>query len=57
MQFFLNAEVDNPRLDGMPFPEALVASYTEPTDLLALERDGTNDSWASRIEKLRRIPF
>ena len=55
MQFFLNAEVDNPRLDGMPFPEALVASYTEPTEFTRLANSKPVKITMDRIRDIRAL--
>ena len=42
---------------NIEYNEIHVSSYLEPSELQALELDGSNPKWLSRIELIRRIPF
>ena len=57
MQFFWDLELRSEEGINLEYNETHVGSYLEPSELQALETDGSNPKWGSRIAFIRRIPF
>jgi len=57
MQFFFDLELRSDEGANLEYNETHVSSYLESSELQALEVDGHNPKWVSRIEFIRRIPF
>ena len=56
MQFFYNLEKASAEGPGLIYTAAHIASYVEPSELLALCMDGASPAWADRITAIRMIP-